>query len=1026
MYTLENVWLGTKVENVEIAWSVQGAPEVYKNHGSGPAFHQYDMNGKTLTNVKLITSAGIYNIPCNVALTPYYDGEVTMTATDATTVSVSGLPTDIENAKASVYYTTGSGRDTQTVYLAQDAAVVNGSITLDTAMEAEPTYTVSISSDNYAQITGTVTVEEAADSYYVLMNIPYSDFYKAELNNNVAVDAVSSATLNKTRTSTLVGGSYHVNSDGSDITGITFPVKVSSLDDLAKLTQITDESSVTIQVTNRGQTSETTYTGSDALFESASYSYYILSEVPDYYKELTVGADGSFSFGKTVGEATEIDATATITTASSYGDYQVEVEGLPSNISEVYAVVLSTGEADYGLRHLENVWRTSELAWCTGHTAAVHGSATSSDHYQAMEGQTIQKITYITDAGIYSFDCDLYVTPYYNGEVTYTAEDATTVSVSGLPDDIKNAKASVSYTIGSGRTAETVYLAQDVEVVNGSITLDTAMEAEQTYTVSISSDNYAQITGTVTMEEAAEAEYTYLYAALTWDEYWASENVYAAGSTASSTELDTKGETDKGAFDVVSRATANHGLHRGSFQSVAVIYDTDGNAYTVSYWTNSDNAVLNDGRTLTKSSDRSTGITSLTLSDGTSATMDYYLVTGIKYVPVQVATEDLAAFCQQYTVVLNGQTLAGGYSEQNLSAYTATAAVDETTNGLKVATKNSDGTFSFSARSTGTGSGLADTTQKTVNPDNITVTVKEASGSFGEFLRVDLTGSGYGDLGSNMYAVVWTYYGDDSTYTTALQSYGTKFAADNWMHKSMGIQLGLTDSLRCQLPEGTDGTGYWTITVCAMGYEDYTIPFQATEDNIVKTEEEEQVDASALEALVAQAKALTESDYTADSWKDLATELSESVEMLASDTLTQAMVDEQVKHLTEALNSLVKAEQPDEDDKSDGDNSDASDDSNPGDNDASDDANTGDNDASNDANTGDNDQTGNDTADATAPDSDGSQNTTDKTNPSTDSNGETTVVKTADESHMLLWLGALVLSCLGFTGMVMFTRKKQD
>jgi hypothetical protein len=529
--------------------------------------------------------------------------------------------------------------------------------------------------------------------------------------------------------------------------------------------------------------------------------------------------------------------------------------------------------------------------------------------------------------------------------------------------------------------------------------------------------------------------------------------------------------------------------------------------------------------------------------------MDYYLVTGIKYVPVQVATEDLAAFCQQYTVVLNGQTLAGGYSEQNLSSYTATAAVDETTNGLKVATKNSDGTFSFSARSTGTGSGLADTAQKTVNPDNITVTVKEASGSFGEFLRVDLTGSGYGDLGSNMYAVVWTYYGDDSTYTTALQSYGTKFAADNWMHKSMGIQLGLTDSLRCQLPEGTDGTGYWTITVCAMGYEDYTIPFQATEDNIVKTEEEEQVDASALEALVAQAKALTESDYTADSWKDLATELSESVEMLASDTLTQAMVDEQVKHLTEALNSLVKAEQPDEDDKSDGDSSDPSDDTNPGDNDvsndtipgddnasddttpgdddasndanpgddnasndatpgdndaskdanpgdndaskdatpgdddasndatpgdndasddatpgdddasddanpgnnnasndatpgdddasndatpgdddASNDANPGDNDASDDANPGDNNQTGGDTADATAPDSDGSQNTTatDKTNPSTDSNGETTVVKTADESHILLWLGALVLSCVGFTAMVMFTRKKQD
>ena len=32
-------------------------------------------------------------------------------------------------------------------------------------------------------------------------------------------------------------------------------------------------------------------------------------------------------------------------------------------------------------------------------------------------------------------------------------------------------------------------------------------------------------------------KYTYLYAALTWDEYWANEKVYAAGSTAASAQL---------------------------------------------------------------------------------------------------------------------------------------------------------------------------------------------------------------------------------------------------------------------------------------------------------------------------------------------------------------------------------------------------------------------------------------------------------------------------------------------------------
>lgn len=67
-----------------------------------------------------------------------------------------------------------------------------------------------------------------------------------------------------------------------------------------------------------------------------------------------------------------------------------------------------------------------------------------------------------------------------------------------------------------------------------------------------------------------------------------------------------------------------------------------------------------------------------------------------------------------------------------------------------------------------------------------------------------------------------------------LATYGTKFAADDWMHKSMGIQLGLTDSLRFQLPEGTDGTGKWTITVYALGYSDTTYEVDVTADNLSK------------------------------------------------------------------------------------------------------------------------------------------------------------------------------------------------
>jgi hypothetical protein len=316
---------------------------------------------------------------------------------------------------------------------------------------------------------------------------------------------------------------------------------------------------------------------------------------------------------------------------------------------------------------------------------------------------------------------------------------------------------------------------------------------------------------------------------------------------------------------------------------------------------------------------------------------------------------------------------------------------------------------------------------------------------------VDLTGDAYGDLGSNMYAVVWTYYGNDSTYTKSLQSYGTKFAADNWMHKSMGIQLGLTDSLRCQLPKGTDGTGYWTITVCAMGYEDYTVQFVATADNIVASEEDEEVDTSELDALVKQGQTLNESDYTADSWKDLSTELSESVEMLQSDTITQAMVDEQVKHLTDAINNLVKSES---------DNKESGDDSQTGNN-PSDDSQTGsdnsndnltDGDASNNDETDNdtsNDQLGDDTSDTDKTDNivatDNSQNANDNSqsednnNQSDDSNtaGDSAsnqnsssastdnTVNTGDESHVILWLSAMVLSGLGIAAVAKLRKKER-
>lgn len=824
---------------------------------------------------------------------------------------------------------------------------------------------------------------------YVLMNIPYDQFYAADVNNSVKVDAFTSATKNKVRTAGLAGGSYHVNASGDEITGVTFPVKVGEGVDLSKYTKVTDESSVDITVTNRGQTSTTTYTGKDALFESASYSYYTLSEAPSYYKEVTLNADGSLSFGKTQGTAQKVfGVTPELTTQTSYGDYQLNLDGLENTISQsdtqIYGVIVSTKEGnDYGMRHLENIWRVTELAWCTGFTSAVHNCPTSSAHYVNMMGQHINKVTYYTSQGIYEIPVDNLYVPKKAGQTVKVADAKVSageaeITVSNLPTDFspeykidrldfsvengkivfKNAKkgkytltvsdknnnyaemtttfilsadsAPASYNNDNENPAITKNAdASDEEfadyiknitsvsvngksyaasgrgaakVINedGSLKTDATPFAEgDTFEIAVTSTGYPEVKFTYTKN--AQEEYKYVYAAMTWAEYWAAEGVQAAGDSSSSSELDTRNEADKGAFDAVTRATANHGLHRGSFQCVAVIEAENGKTYEVSHWSA-------DGKeiTLTNGNVIKFNRGEITDTDGTITKLKDYEVTGLKYVPVKVASADYEAFCQKYNVVENGGELVGGYGENKLAAYSVKANVTEATNGLKTVTKDEKGNFSFSARQAGSDSGIEGQTLKTA-PDAMEagLTVKDAKGSYGEFLRVDLTGN-YGDLGANMQAVIWTYYGNDSTYSNVKATYGTKFAADNWMHKTKGIQLALTKSLRCTLPEGTDGTGYWTITIAALGYKDVTYQFQATDANIVKDSEEE-ISTDELKKAIEAAEALTESDYTADSWAAMQAELQEAKDEL-KDPKTQATVDEATHHLNAAIEALVKAQ----------------------------------------------------------------------------------------------------------------------
>lgn len=770
---------------------------------------------KKVAPVVLSAAVAMTSMPATAFAADFSDTEVTVAEESA----------DIEEASA-------EAADTDVVEDTDvDVEEAAEDVTEDEETSDEELFSAEVSEDEFADEAGDGQTEGEA---YVLMNIPYDDFYKAELkNNDVKVDTFTSATKQKTRSS-LAKGSYHVNSDGSDITGVTFPVKVSDISVLKDKKQIKDNASVSITTAIKGKETTTEYKGKDALFESDSYSYYVLSEEPSYYKELTVGEDGSFTFsaikGKSAAPETK-QVQAEFKTKSNYGDYQLKFDKTEFNsiintdTDTVYGAVINTTDGTtYGLCHLENIWKGYELAWSTGYTTESHGCHLNSEHFESMMGKTIDSVTYYASNGIYTLDI------------------------------------------------------ADVKVLDKN---------------------------------------SYVYAGLTWGEYWSQESVTAAGNVSGSDEKDSHNESDTGAFDAVTRATTNHGLHRGSYQCMATIYTTEGNAYQLSYWKSSTEPVLADGTVaIWTPADRKTGTpASIQVNGGAKESLDHYAVTGIKYVPVQVKAEDYADFAAKYPVVKNGETLVGGFSENNLKAYRETANVTVNTNGLKTVTKNEDGSFSFSARKTGTESGIQGTDLKVAT--GIKPEVKTASGSYGEFLRVDLNGN-YGGLGAAMQAVKWDYYGNGNT---VLATYGTKFAADNWMHKMMGIQLGLTHSVRCQLPAGTDGTGHWKLTVYALGYQDYTFEFDATATNIVTPTDPSTIDITVLKAALEKVKALNKDDYTEESWKKVEDESTETQEMLkeieaaikdkTTVAFSQAAVDEQVnEHLTAAINGLVKKEKP--------------------------------------------------------------------------------------------------------------------
>ena len=151
-----------------------------------------------------------------------------------------------------------------------------------------------------------------------------------------------------------------------------------------------------ITVTNKGQESTTTFTGSDALFEAPSFSWYALTETPKVYK--TLNADGSFS--AIGGEPVILEGSASII-YDRHADVVIKVAGADEALADknVSGVVLALDDGTkVGLRHIANLWRKTEI-----------GFALDSDVCAAVKGKNIAGIAYITLDGVYNLSVDLAI-----------------------------------------------------------------------------------------------------------------------------------------------------------------------------------------------------------------------------------------------------------------------------------------------------------------------------------------------------------------------------------------------------------------------------------------------------------------------------------------------------------------------------------------------------------------------------------------------------------------------------------------
>lgn len=329
----------------------------------------------------------------------------------------------------------------------------------------------------------------SGETVYGTATLTYADYYAGDVTTteHYGVDGVTTATVKKYSTLKNTYSNYTEDkTEGYNILGVL---------------------NVNVAVAAKDYAS---YVALNPTFQASVVA-------PQQYKAVSI-VNGKAQYAATTIHLadTVTDAAAVLKTGSTWGDYEIDVyesstkyirntrdDGDFAINSYIQGTILETESGlKVGLEYLQSMWvQPWEVSFNVTEDSAQNAHIVGWDNLPELAklvGEKIVKIHYLMPDSTYTyvFEGGIYIKPAYSGKADAAAvftEGSTEVAISGVPADLEDVTVTVTY--GSGRKKVTVVDA--AAIVDGKVTMDSAYDPTQPYTVKLSSSNYADISAAV-------------------------------------------------------------------------------------------------------------------------------------------------------------------------------------------------------------------------------------------------------------------------------------------------------------------------------------------------------------------------------------------------------------------------------------------------------------------------------------------------------------------------------------------------